>query len=49
MGLVYTDLTHLGFVVLSLQLGMNIEEYLVEEALLELELVFVFQCSIRVY
>lgn len=43
MGLVYTDLTHLGFVVLSLQLGMNIEEYLVEEALL------VFQCSIRVY
>lgn len=49
MGQAYRDLTHLGFVILSLQSAMKIGEYIIEVVLLELKLVFVFQCFILIY
>lgn len=43
VGLAYTELTHLGFVIPSLQFGVKIEEYIIEMILLELKLVFVLE------
>jgi len=48
-GPAYRDLTHLRFVLLGLRSGIKIGEYLTELILLELKLVFVFQCFILVY
>lgn len=49
MGQAYRDLTRLGFVILSLQSAIKIGEYIIEVVLLELKLVFVFQCFILIY
>lgn len=49
MGLAYRDFACLGFVILSLQLGVKIGEHIIDMVLLEIKLVFVFQGYILVY
>lgn len=49
MGLAYRDFACLGFVIPSLQLGLKLGEHIMDMVLLEIKLVFVFQCCILVY
>lgn len=49
VGLAYRDFACLSFFILSLQLGIKLEEHIMDMILLEIRLVFVFHCCILLY